>query len=195
MSDDRRAGLFGPAEDPVDRLIDEAARELTAGSPSPALRTRVRARIESRELSRSGGRRARLVWKPALAAGALALLAFLVTRSRDPDVTTPGTAPPPEVARRSEAVGSPVVEAVEPARPAPPEGARASARAARARRAVEGDASGSTGDPVAPLEGALPPIDLIAIEPVALARAAVERIPEPMPVRIDRMLVEQLDLQ
>jgi hypothetical protein len=176
------------SSDPIDDLIDETARGLTGGSPPPTLRPSVRARIESSE---EGGvdHRGRLFWRPALAVGALAVVAFLATRPREPHVT-PTTTSSSEVGS-SETGRSAVVAPVEPARPLAKPVAHMSARAPRSSRVERL----TTADAVTPLEDALPPIDRIAIEPVSLELAVIERIDVPMPLRIDRLLMPRLDLQ
>jgi hypothetical protein len=174
---------------------------MTSGSPSPALRQRVRARIEPPAQRAIRRRRARLVWTPALAVGATAVLVFLVTRQREPlSVTTQETSSPPEVVSRSEAAGSPVVAVVEPGS-AGTEPTRSVTTVRRSRRAGEIDSSSAAeNDFVTPLEGELPPIERIAIErvtiePVPLDLAVIERIPEPMPLRIERLQMQRFDLQ
>jgi hypothetical protein len=91
----------------TNELIDAAARELTAGEPSPRLRHAVRSRLEQRPRAWHMP-----VWVPALAGAALlVIVAFGVTvADRPSDATAPAA---PRVA-----VASPVVPP--PVEPEPP---------------------------------------------------------------------------
>ena len=111
--------------DPLDALIDDAARALTAGEPSPALRARVsafaRAAADRRvERNRFGT----AVWPSALGAAAALVIAALMLWP-EPAVVTP--APPVTIAE---------VPAAQPAARAPVEDVPPAVAPAAAMRAT-----------------------------------------------------------
>src|SRR5438067_406718 len=79
------------SDDDLDRVVDNVAREMTAGEPDSALKARVLARIER-------GESVRRTWRPAwiiapLAAAAMAIVVVMVSRSANetPGPYGPGT--------------------------------------------------------------------------------------------------------
>jgi hypothetical protein len=171
-------------EDVIDRLIDETARDLTTGTPSSALRSRVNARIVS---GARIGWTPRTIWQPALATAAVAVVALVLLRpSPEPETTAPVSSSP---TGRVETVESPQVAAIEFA-PPQVEQPQAPRMAAQSGRMVA--QNNRVGTPADPLQT----IEPIAIEPMAgIEFAVVERIPEPMPLRIDQLRVEPLVFQ
>jgi hypothetical protein len=162
--------------DVVDALIDEAARSLTQGAPSALLRTRVRAAIATPPL------RHVLVWVPATVAVVVAVAAWFVMREAP---TTPRRDGAPPVMSRSEPLKAPEPRAEPLAlarleRSNTPEPQRPAVVMLSAER-------------VTPIADPLPAIEPIEIEPVESGpMAAIERMPAPMPVEIERLEIEQL---
>ena len=160
--------------DPIDALIDDAARQLVAGEPSSALRSSVRDRIGSR----------RPVWSfvPALA-GAAALLVVAVIVGRGP-VGRTLLGPPSErdnvrstiePAAAAAALQSDESAAIQPA-PSP---------AGQFTRRL------ATATPPPPEEDESP-IPLIAIEPLGAVQIAVDVSSGVMPIEIAPLQIEPL---
>jgi hypothetical protein len=152
----------------IDRLIDDTARELTTGSPSPALREGVRARL-------APGRpwwRVPL-WQPALGAAVLTVAILLTLR---PETKAPVVAPTvqPTVA----AAAAPAVVAG----PVAPPPVRVIRRVERAQFAFAADDS--------PVEQLV--VEPINAEPIATAVAVVEDVSAPMPLSIAGLEIRPL---
>jgi hypothetical protein len=171
--------------DAVDALIDEAARSLTQAEPPMALRARVRSSIAS-------GRRGRpWAWQPALVGAAAAVVATVVVwQMRDMNETPAPPSIPQGVERapdgpRKEPSATALREAELP---------RSVETVARREPAALVQASPvAFRGPVNPAAEPLPAIEPIEIEPVeSSAMAAIERMPAPMPVAIERLEIERL---
>lgn len=159
--------------DPIDEVIDEAARRLVAGEPSSALRSSVRDRIAKR----------RSVWSfvPALAgAAALLVVAVIVGRALLGPVDAPEQKP--TVARSgAERPGDAVASQptnVTPIQPVP------SAPRQLARR-LAADITALPPEEESPI----PPI---AIEPLTTAQIAVDVSSGVMPIEIAPLQIEPL---
>lgn len=145
-------------DDSLDRAIDEVARDLTEGAPSPGFSTRVRARLET------GPRRRAWVWHLAAACAVLAIVAYLVwpvanRQSPGVRVATPAGAPrSPSKELTPELAPAPsrpaLVRARATTRPAP---VRRSSPEPRMRIAIHPDAPQLDAIPE-PVELTLPPI-------------------------------------
>ena len=170
--------------DPLDALIDAAARELTAGEPSPALREQVRERI-----ARPGAWWQLPAWQPAVAAAAATVVAALVFWPGNEVIApSPVSAPAPLVADLPRAPrGAPPPEPVvsRPARREPP-----LARAMALPPAATPDVVPmGIGDDMEPL--LLTPLDI-----APLAMTAVATDPNvPMPLRIEGLSINPLTLE
>jgi hypothetical protein len=158
--------------DPVDALIDAAARQLVAGEPSAALRSSVRDRIGAR----------RPVWSfvPALA-GAAAFLVVAVIVGRGPvgRIVSGPAGPPGEPDRVRTAEASPAIE-------------RAS-NDAPSQLAIEPPRTRSVrlqADPVPQEEES--PIPPIAIEPLVTVQIAGDVSSGVMPIDIAPLQIEPL---
>jgi len=151
----------------LDGMIDATARDLTAGSPSPALQARVRARIRGERSAtawRFPGPRA---WRPAVGAAALSVLVMLWWRP-PVDAPVPGRPAAPTEARQDvQLPEEPVAVAARPSSELPP----------RQRRTFlpVGDAA------FAPTDIDLP-IEPLVIEPISAGTTVVEEIAEPTPL-------------
>jgi hypothetical protein len=164
--------------DAVDALIDESARSLTKGEPSVALRARVRSVIDA------APRRRPWAWQPALAGAVVvvAVSAWLLMRNAPVTPSSEGappvitsTAPPETRAQRDE--------------PSPLAGAGQAKQPERQRAPLVIISA----ERVTPLADPLPAIEPIEIEPVeSSAMAAIERMPAPMPLEIEQLMIEQL---
>jgi hypothetical protein len=174
--------------DPVDALIDEAARSLMQAEPPVSLRVRVRSSIETVSRDRAWA------WQPALAGAAFVAIAMVAmwqlpfTRKpvvppsipqrveRAPEVPSAVPRVEPQQMSRDGAAGAPIERAARRGPEPPPQAASVVSRG-----------------PVVPGAELLPPIEPIAFEPVeSSAMAAIERMPAPMPVEIERLAIEQL---
>jgi hypothetical protein len=167
-------------DDALDGLIDETARELTLGSPSPALRENVRARRSGR----SGYRRIP-IWQPALGTAALAVLAIalmLPDRESALPAVQENQAIRPEMEPPSTVAG--VLQ---------PSGMAEQPRTLRPSVVREPPTRASNQVAVPP--NPLPPIEPLEIEPVPIERAVIEEIAAPMPLSIDRLHIERLSLE
>jgi hypothetical protein len=159
----------------VDALIDDTAREMTAGLPSPALRERVCARLAPRR---------RPIWRPALAAAALAVLTFVLMPSGD---EVPPAAPTAGEQARSGS-SPPVTAAADIGEPAPVVVEQDTVRVPqRAATRAEAAAFATRED-----ETMLAPL---VIAPVPVLVATVEEIPGPMPLRIDGLEIPPLSIE
>jgi hypothetical protein len=186
--------------DAVDALIDESARLVTSSEPPAALRARVRASIDSPP------RRRPWAWQPALAGAAVVLIASIVVWQR-PFTSEPVT--PPSIPQRLERAPDvpPAPRLVEPpqtarnatagqsaggvARPPSRDAQRRTSRGPAASAQAPGVAFSG---PLTPAAEPLPVIEPIVIEPVEpSAAAAIERMPAPMPVEIERLEIELLE--
>ena len=158
--------------DPVDALIDEAARRLVAGEPSSSLRSSVR--------DRTGKRRSAWSFVPALA-GAAALLVVAVIAGRA--LLDPVDAPEqkPTAARNGVEQSVPSVASklpdVTPIQPAPTEARQFTRRLA------------TLIPPPAEEESPIPPI---AIEPLTTAQIAVDVSSGVIPIEIAPLQIEPL---
>ena len=173
---DREAGSGEHGRDPIDAVIDDTARALTAGLPSDVLRERVSARLGPRRSSSYGP-----VWRPALGAAVAALVIWFALPRSDGD--SPPVTPPLRTSAPSVEIASPAPSVIETRPPSP------AARSARvdARSPRRGE------DRFAALANALPPIEPIEIEPVPPSTVArIEQIPTPMPLRIEQLAFERL---
>lgn len=177
--------------DSLDALIDDTARELSAGSPSAALRDNVRARLAPRRAWWQIP-----IWQPALGAAALAVVAIVLMSPDEPapvsSVTSPSQAPMGGAASADPtarpAVAKPPIVVAE-GRPVSTE------RPGRVTRSVARRLQPPESNQVAVPADPLPPIDPLAVEPVPIEFAVIERIPEPMPLRIERLQIERLSLE
>jgi hypothetical protein len=174
--------------DPLDALIDDTARSLTAAAPPASLRARVRARIER---PRPGWRVP--VWQVSAAAAAVAVLIAVWTVS--------GPSPGPGSARPE----APVV-AVAPPGASPP--AVSPPRVARPERATPPRVERAAVEPV-PVERALEIVDVVAagatdgevvieplaIEPLATEPLDLELMETPMPLRAERIEIDPIVVQ
>jgi hypothetical protein len=177
--------------DSLDTLIDDTASQLTAGAPSSALRENVRARLAPRRAWWQVP-----IWQPALGAAAAAVVAIVLM---SPDETVPvspvrssGQAPEWGPASTGQ-TARPVVDqpAVVVADGRPVSTARSGEAGGRASRRVLPE-SNQVAVPANPL----PPIEPLDVEPVPpIAFAVIERLPEPVPLRIERLQIERLSLE
>ena len=169
--------------DPVDALIDDAARQLVAGQPSSSLRGAVRDRI--------GSRRSPWVFAPAFAAaGAVVLVAILVGPTGAPDAER--AVPSATVARiERPAHGIEPMERFE--RQEPSERPERLERPERFERFERLERSADlTFEEEEPL---IPPImiePLTAIEPLASVQIAVDTSSGVMPIEIAPLQIEPL---
>jgi hypothetical protein len=172
----------------LDTLIDDAARALTTGSPSAALRENVRARLVPRR-----GWRQVPVWQPALGAAVLGVVAMVLMSPDAPAPTsTPassGQAPIPGPASSGPATPPAAEQAIVLAEVRPALPGRSGGGARRVPRREQPSADNQVAAPADPL----PPIEPLEVEPVSpIELAVIERIPEPMPLRIQSLQIERL---
>jgi hypothetical protein len=156
---------LGPGSSRPDDAIDAAARELTRGEPSPRLRHQVRSRIQRRP---AGLRVPALV---AIGGAAAIVLAVFMVWNR------PDTGPDQQAA----VTPAPVATVQQPAEPTPAK-APAPLRAGRRPRTTR---------PTRALE----PIDPLVIEPIAMPPLAVTTSSGVMPIDIDYLQIEPLQIQ
>ena len=157
--------------DPIDALIDDAARQLVAGEPSSALRSSVRDRIDRRQSTWS------LV--PALAgASALAVVAVMLVGR-----TLSGPPGGPDKARPT--IEHPVIERAQaPGSPGETDNVRPTSDGVQLTRRLAA--------PVAPPPEEDPPIPPINIEPLATAQIAVNVSSGVIPIEIEPLQIEPL---
>jgi hypothetical protein len=157
--------MWQPDDHAIDRVIDDAARDLTAGGPTPALRARVMERIDAPRAS------FRWMWLavPA-AAAAIAIGVFAVHDRQTPRADVRAVQTSTAAATRS-AAPAPV-----PSAATVPAAASAAARAEPAPHAGRG--APAVPHPVSEVEALAParlgvaPIDVAGIEPPSSIRIA-----------------------
>jgi len=181
-------GLRESAENgnPLDALIDDTARSMTEGAPSPSMRVAIRERVEAprKGMPHVTGR---LVWTGA-AAAAVVLLIVGLEREDAPAPVVPGS--PPAVVAVPDAPPPPEASiATTPRAPAP------RARVAPARVAVPAAPDIMTTEPaVASAEDALV-IELVEIEPLVSEPLELELMEVPMPLRAERIEIDPLPVE
>jgi hypothetical protein len=160
--------------DPIDALIDDAARQLVAGEPSSALRGAVRERIERR----------RSAWSlvPAFAGGAALLIVtgMIVGRTLSGPPGGPDKAPTVDRAQSSPAAQPPPL-VVEPAR-------------TRERVQFTRRLAAAAVAPPQEEELPIPPIAIepLATEPLGPVQIAVDVSSGVMPIEIEPLQIEPL---
>ena len=156
------------SSDPIDALIDDTAKEMTAGSPSIALREHLRARLTP--APRAWWQVP--MWQPVLGAAVLIAIAFVLLW-RSPAVPG-GPAPvrfePPLAPEVVQAIDEPAIERVAVAPRAP---------VARAVRL-----------PVLPDDINVEPLDFTPIPQSSLA--AIERIAVLAPLQVEQLAIAEL---
>ena len=160
------------SDNELDRKIDDVARGMTAGHPDSNLRARVLERIEQPTP---------FAWRPvfatACAAGAVAALLFVASRSRVPSIDRPDNRPP--VVARTEPARTTAAAPVDGTVAAPPVARPASERA----RAVSRPPS-AVGLAEPPITEEPLTVDSIAVAPIAPESIAVEELPSITPIAV-----------
>jgi hypothetical protein len=164
----------------ADRAIDAAARDLTCGEPTPQLRAAVRRRIEPRTWWRMP------MWVPATVAAAAIVVAIVLTRNA-PDAPV-GSPPRPEqiVATTPPASLVPVVSPAPPAEPT---------RVRPAVRTTIRPAANSRTDPNGSRASTEPLYPPLVIEPLVVARIAMDAASGVMPIELEPLQIEALQVQ
>ena len=171
-----------PARDPLDDLIDQTARSMTAGAPSAGLRDAVRSRVTGR--NRRAARWFSVpAWQGALAAAVMVVVAALlgptmwrdgVSRdAREPVPSAQPTTPPPTPAA--------------PAVSGEPAASVASAEGRPAAEPVSASARARAPQPIV--------IEPLNLDPLEAPRMSVEAIQDSMPIVVDPLRVVPLSME
>jgi hypothetical protein len=176
---DREPGTGGGGQ-AADRAIDAAARDLTRGEPTRQLRAAVRRRIEQRTWWKMP------IWVPVTAAAAAMVVAVVLTRNA-PDA--PGTSSPPPEQTVASNQPAPIAPGVSPGPLPEPTRIRPAARTTT--RPAANSRSGSNGAR-ASTDPLYPPL---VIEPLVVARIAVDAASGVMPIELEPLQIEALQVQ